>query len=189
MNKEPALLQRFLPYATCAMRFFCCRPVAGCVKKKDHCLRRKEKGMNLRAKVYVENQKKSIQEKLSARLAFLKEKGLKDEVIRKDATIRKLKAQVRKMDYRLASIAAQEKLNQDRAQAKIDKLAAEKAAKEAPEEKVPKEEPGKKEKKAKKEKAEKQPKPEGKAEGKAEEKKEKKEKPQKAEKKSEKAEG
>jgi hypothetical protein len=141
-----------------------------------------EIGMNLRAKVYVENQKKSIQEKLSARLAMLKEKGLKDGAIPRDATVRKLKALVRKMDRRLASIAAQEKLAQDRAQAKIDKVAAEKAAKEAPKAGAGKAEPEKKEKKGKKEKGEKQPKAEGKGEGKPEGKKEKKEKPAKPEK-------
>jgi hypothetical protein len=153
--------------------------------------------MNLRAKVYVENQKKSIQDKLSARLVLLKERGLKEDVIQRDAGVRQLKAQVRKMNYRLAAIAAQEKLNQDRTQAKIDKLAAEKAAKEAPKEEAPKKVPEKKEKKAKKEKGEKPPKPEGKAEGKPEgkaepkpeEKKEKKEKSEKAEKKPKKAEG
>jgi len=148
--------------------------------------------MNLRAKVYVENQKKSIQEKLSARLAMLQEKGLKDGVIRRDATVRMLKALVRKMNYRLASIAAQEKLSQERAQAKIDKLIAEKAAKEAPKAEAGKGEPGKKEKKAKKEKGEKQPKAQGKAEGKPEGKKEKKEKPakpEKGEKKADKEEG
>jgi hypothetical protein len=144
-----------------------------------------EMGMNLRAKVYVENQKKSIQEKLNARLAMLKEKGLKEEAIQRDATVRKLKALVRKMDSRLGSIAAQEKITQDRAQAKIDRLNAEKAAKEAPKGEKEKGEPEKKDKKAKKEKGEKQPKGEGKPEGKQEGKKEKKEKapkPEKAEK-------
>jgi len=151
--------------------FYCCS-VQGYAKKKDHCLGRKEIGMNLKAKVYVENQKKKIQEALNARLARLKEKGLKEDLIHKDATVRKLKAQVRKADYRLASIAAQEKLNQERAQAKLDKL----AAKEASQPEAEKEAPEKKEKKAKKEK---QAKPEGKAEGKKE-KKEKQEKPKKA---------
>jgi hypothetical protein len=151
-----------------------------------------EIGMNLRAKVYVENQKKKIQEELSTRLARLKEEGGKDRDIQRDATVRRLKALVRKMDYRLASIAAQEKLGQERAQAKIDKLNAEKAAKEAPKAGAAKAEPEKKEKKGKKEKGEKQPKGEGKAEGKPEAKKEKKEKPpkpEKAEKKPEKEEG
>ena len=149
--------------------------------------------MNLKAKIYVENQKKRIQEQLAARLARLKEKGLKDPVILRDATVRRLKALVRKMDSRLAAIAALEKITQERAQAKIDKAAAEKAAKEAP-----KAEPGKKgegekkEKKVKKEKGEKPPKGEGKPEGKPEGKKEKKEapaKPEKAEKKPDKEEG
>jgi hypothetical protein len=153
--------------------------------------------MNLRAKVYVENQKKRIEEKLKARLALLKEKGQKEDVIEKDAGVRQLKAQVRKMNYRLTAIAAQEKLNQDRAQAKIDRLAAEKAAKEVPQEEAAEKEPEKKEKKAKKGKPEKPPKAEGKAEakpagkagGKPEEKKEKKEKAEQAEKKPKKAGG
>jgi len=145
--------------------------------------------MNLKAKVYVENQKKRIGEKLNARLALLKEKGLKEDVIQKDAGVRQLKAQVRKMDYRLASIAAQEKLNQERAQAKMERLAAEKAAKEKPKEEAAKKEPEKKEKKAKKEKSEKLPMSEGKSESKPQGKKEKKERPEKAEKKTEKAGG
>jgi hypothetical protein len=155
--------------------------------------------MNLKAKVYVENRKEKIQEKLSARLARLKEQGVKEEAIQKDTTVRQMKAQVRKMDERLAAIAAQEKLNLERAQAKMDKLAAEKAAKEAPIEEAEKKEPEKKEKKAKKEKSEKPPRPEGRAAGKSEEKaepaqpkpkekKETKEKPKKAGKKPKKAE-
>jgi len=134
--------------------------------------------MNLKAKVYVENQKKTVQEALNVHLARLKEKGLKEDIIQRDATIRKLKAQLRKADYRLASIAAQEKLNQERAQAKLEKQAAKKAAQEGPPIEAEKGEPGKKEKKAKKEKQgkqEKQAKPGGKEEGK----KEKKEKPDK----------
>jgi hypothetical protein len=152
--------------------------IHGYVKKEDHCLGRKEIGMNLKAKVYVENQRKKVREALNVRLARLKEKGLKEDIIQKDATVRKLRAQVRKADYRLASIEAQEKLNQERAQAKLEKQAAEKAAKEAPPIKAEKGEPEKKEKKAKKEKQEKLAKPEGKGEGKKE-KKEKQEKPKK----------
>jgi len=141
--------------------------------------------MNLKAKVYVENQKKRVLEALNARLMRLKEKGLKDEMIQKDATIRKLRAQVRKADYRLTSIAAQEKRNQERAQAKLDREAAERAAQEAASIEAGKGEPEKKEKKAKKEKPEKQAKPEGKAEGKKE-KKQQKEKPEKGAEKEEK---
>ncbi len=130
--------------------------------------------MNLRARVHVENQKKLIQAKLEARLAFLKEKGFSAEKIQKDATLRKIKALVRKADSRLASIAAQEKLNHERAQAKVEKLAAAKAAKEKPpeaEEIIPE-----KKKKGKKEKQEKTEPKKEKKEKKAEKKAEKDEK-------------
>jgi hypothetical protein len=133
-------------------------------------LPRKENGMNLRAKIYVEKQKGNVQEKLNARLTLLKEKGLEDKLIQRDATLRQLKAQLRKANFRLARIAAQERLNQERAQAKIDKPALEKAAKEARKAAkaalktaARKAEPEKKEKKAKKEK---QAEPGGKAKGK-----------------------
>jgi hypothetical protein len=116
--------------------------------------------MNLRARIYVETQKKSSREKLDARLALLTARGYEKTSLERDPTVRKLRAEVRKADFRLASIAAQEKLNQDRAQAKIDKLAAEKAAREEKAEKA--EVPEKKEKKGKKEKPEKQAKTEGK---------------------------
>lgn len=126
--------------------------------------------MNLRAKIYVEKQKGNVQEKLNARLTLLKEKGLEDKLIQRDATLRQLKAQLRKANFRLARIAAQERLNQERAQAKIDKPALEKAAKEARKAAkaalktaARKAEPEKKEKKAKKEK---QAEPGGKAKGK-----------------------
>ena len=134
--------------------------------------------MNLKARIYVESQKKNAEAKLETRLALLKEKGLDSESISHDATVREIKGMIRKANSRLASIAAQEKLNQERAQAKVDKLAAEKAAREKPrEEEAVVEAKGKKEKKEKKDKkekpakAEKQGKPEpkkGKEEKKAE---------------------
>jgi hypothetical protein len=77
--------------------------------------------MNLRAKIYVENQKKSSREKLDARLALLSERGYEQASLERDPT-----------------------------QAKMDKLAAEKAAREekAAKAEVPekKEKKGKKEK-------------------------------------------
>jgi len=131
--------------------------------------------MNLKARIYVESQKKNAEAKLETRLTLLKEKGLDSGAISQDATVRQIKGMIRKANSRLASIAAQEKLNQQRAQAKADKLAAEKAAREKPkEEEAVAKEKGKKEKKEKKEKpakAEKQGKPEpkkGKEEKKAE---------------------
>jgi hypothetical protein len=116
--------------------------------------------MNLKAKIYVETQKKRALEKLDARRAFLRDKGFNDDAIKKDVITRKLKAEMRKADFRLASIAAQEKLNQALAQAKADKLSIGKASKKEGREEVP----GKKEKKGKKEKSEKQAKSEGKKE-------------------------
>ena len=119
--------------------------------------------MNLRSKLHVEKQKAAAQEKLNARRTVLKEKGLADGPMQRDAALRQLRAQVAKADARLARIAAQEKLNQERAQAKIDKPAKEKAAKEARKAEAEKAEPEKKEKKAKKEA---QAKPGGKTGGK-----------------------
>lgn len=124
--------------------------------------------MNLRARVYVERQKKDAENKLAIRLAALKEKGISPERIQKDATVRRLKAELRKANSRLASIVAQEKLNQERAQATAQKIAARKAEREAAVKGTSEEPAEKKEKKGKKEKPEK--------EAKAEKKKEKKEK-------------
>ncbi len=87
--------------------------------------------MDLRGKVLVENLKKSTEEKLLARMALLKEKGLSPEDIQRNASVRKIKGILRRAVARLTAVAAQEKLNADRAQAKVEKLAAAKAAKEA----------------------------------------------------------
>jgi hypothetical protein len=127
--------------------------------------------MNLKARKYVESQKKDIQAQLDARLASLREKGLDEKEIQRNAVLRALKAKLRKSNARLRSIAAQEKLNSDLAQAKLDKL----AAKTAPAEEVKEEAaPAKKEKKAKKEKQEKPEKQEKQPKAEKKEKKEKK---------------
>ena len=96
--------------------------------------------MNLKAKIHVENQKKTAHGKLAARLAFLNEKGLDGGAIQRDSMIRKLRAEFRKANYRLACIAAQEKLNAER-------LAAKKSLREMPPAGPIKEVPGKKGKK------------------------------------------
>jgi hypothetical protein len=128
--------------------------------------------MNLRARVYVEKQKKDAEDKLAGRLAMLKEKGISPEKIQKDATVRRLKAELRQAKKRLASISAQEKLNQERTVAKEQKIAAKKAEREAALKGTAEEPAEKKEKKGKKEKPEKEAKPE-----KKKEKKEKKPEP------------
>jgi len=126
--------------------------------------------MNLRARIYVENQKKEALARLESRLAFLRGKGLDSLEILRDATFRHIKGVIREADFRLASIAAQEKLNRERVQAKAEKLAAEKAAREKPK---PEAEEVAAEKKVKKEKIEKGAKP--RKEGKPEQKKGKEE--------------
>lgn len=89
---------------------------------------KKEIGMNLRAKNYLDNHKKAAAEKLSARSAQLKGQGLDEAAIRRDPSIRKIRAQIRKANFRLASIAAQEKLNAEKVADKERKLAEKKAA-------------------------------------------------------------
>ena len=128
--------------------------------------------MNLRARVYVEKQKKAVEDELAARLAMRKGKGDSPEKIQKDATVRRLKAELRKANKRLASITAQEKLNQERAQTTAQKIATKKAEREAALKGTTAEPAEKKEKKGKKEKPKKDAKPE-----KKKEKKEKKTEP------------
>jgi len=113
--------------------------------------------MDIRGKINVENHKKSALKNLDAQRAFLKEKGLKSDEIKKNVIVRKLKAEVRKADFRLACIADQEKQDLNLAQAKAEKLASGKKPKEGSK-KEPKVEvqgeKGKKEKSEKKAKSE-----------------------------------
>jgi|WetSurMetagenome_2_1015567.scaffolds.fasta_scaffold721361_3 hypothetical protein len=99
-------------------------------------------------KLHVEEQKKTIMKNLEAQRALLKEKGVTGDEIMKNAVMRKLRAEGRQADLRLARIAELEKQKQTLAQAKAEKLAAGKKPKgPKKEEKV--EAPPKKEKKAK----------------------------------------
>ena len=88
--------------------------------------------MKLKAKGHLESQKKVTSDKLAARISYLKEKGLANAAIKRDCVIKKMKAGIRKTNYRLACIAAQEKLNADRAQAKAEKLAGKKKSPDKP---------------------------------------------------------
>jgi hypothetical protein len=103
---------------------------------------KKENLMKLKAKIHLENQKNVADARLTARLEFLKEKGWEGVAIKRDPVIRKIRADIRKANYRLACIAAQEKLNAEKAQIKAEKLGKEhgtpeKAPKETPK-RVPK---------------------------------------------------
>lgn len=84
--------------------------------------------MNLKAKKFVEKHKQSAEARLSARRAFLTGKGLDEEAVRRDALFRKIGADIRKANRRLASIAAQEKLIAEKAAAKVAKAAQKKAS-------------------------------------------------------------
>lgn len=130
--------------------------------------------MNLRARVYVENQKKAAQAILQVRRAQLKGKGISQEEIERDTIMRKIQAAIRKSEYRLSSIAAQEQLNQERARAKAEKFAAEQAAREKGAEKTKEEQPSPKGAKAKGPKKEKAEAPKEKKEKKEKKTKEKK---------------
>ena len=100
-------------------------------------------------KIHLEIQNKVAEGKLAARLAYLQEKGLEGAAIQKDTLIRNIRAQIRKVNYRLACIAAQEKLTAERAQTKAEKLAKGKSIPEEPPAKKTKGVSKKKEKKEK----------------------------------------
>ena len=48
--------------------------------------------MNLKAKTYVQDQKAAAEQKLSARLAILKEKGMNEATAERDTQVRPIKA-------------------------------------------------------------------------------------------------
>ncbi|MDA8142226.1 MAG: hypothetical protein M0036_26570 [Desulfobacteraceae bacterium] len=113
--------------------------------------------MNLKAKAYEEQHQQVAQAALAARIALLESKGIAAKIIEKDSQVKKLKADVRKAKHRLMQVAAQEKLQAQKKEAKAAKIEAEKAAKQpaqAPKAKKEKEEakPAKKEKKPKQKK-------------------------------------
>jgi hypothetical protein len=93
--------------------------------------------MNLKAKVYEQERKVANEQKLTARLAILKEMGLDETAQSKDARVKKIKADIRKTVRRLNSIATRETLLADKKKAKIKKLAAKKPPAKAGDEKKP----------------------------------------------------
>lgn len=108
--------------------------------------------MNLKAKRYEQERKAAAEQQLSTRLAILKEKGLDEAALAKDAQIKKIKADIRKAHRRLKAVAAHEQLLADKKQAKNDKLSTKKASAKADGDKKPaakKPKDAKKEKKAK----------------------------------------
>jgi hypothetical protein len=108
--------------------------------------------MKLKVKTYVEDHKKTAQAKLAARQALLATKGMDEAAIGRDALIRKMKAQVRKAGKQLKNLAGKEKLIEDMARIKAEKIAAKKKALEEPAGKPAKKAPAKGGDKPKKEK-------------------------------------
>jgi hypothetical protein len=69
------------------------------------------------------NQKAYWEKKLSARLAGMTEKGVEADKIKKDATLKKIRAKLRETDARLQAIEALEKQLESKAQLKAEKAA------------------------------------------------------------------
>ena len=106
--------------------------------------------MKLKAKIHLENQRTVAEGRLAARLELLYEKSLESVAIKRDPVIRKIRADIRKANYRLATIAAQEKLNAEKAQIRAEKLVKEKGNGEKAPAKTPEPVPKKKSKQQKK---------------------------------------
>ena len=92
--------------------------------------------MNLKYKSHVENQRQTVATELAARTAILKEKGLDDAAVRRNPTIRKLKAAIRTSAVRLRRIKDIETANEEHIKVKAEKHAAEKQAHEKGKEKT-----------------------------------------------------
>jgi hypothetical protein len=84
----------------------------------------KENRIMLSKKPYFENHKDLAAGKLAARLEFLKTKGMPDERIQKDPTVKHFKAEIRKAKYQLADIAKLESQIARQAEIKAQKLTA-----------------------------------------------------------------
>jgi hypothetical protein len=78
----------------------------------------------LNRKPYIENHKKDAETKLAARLEFLKTKGMPNERIQKDPSVKHFRAEIRKARYQLADIAKLELQIAEKAEIKANKLAA-----------------------------------------------------------------
>jgi len=78
----------------------------------------------LNRKPYVENHKNLAESKLAARFEFLKSKGMTAVQIQRDATVKHIKAEMRKARNQLADIAKLESQIAQKAEIKAKKLAA-----------------------------------------------------------------
>jgi hypothetical protein len=104
--------------------------------------------MTLHRKPYIENRKKTAEQKLSLRLEALKAQGLDDRDIQKDAAIRQIKAAIRHAKHQMARIANLEAIDLKKAVAREEKRNAPKEARP----KVKRAQQGESHRKAKREK-------------------------------------
>jgi hypothetical protein len=104
--------------------------------------------MTLHRKPYIENRKKTAEQKLSNRLEALKAQGLEDIAIQKDTTVRQIKAAIRHARHQMAIIANLEAKDLKKAVAREEKRNAPKEARP----KVKKVPQGESQRKAKREK-------------------------------------
>lgn len=84
--------------------------------------------MTLHKKPYIENKKEGAAKKLTLRLEALKAQGLDEKTIRKDASVRQIKAAIRQAKHQLTRIAEIEALDQKKAAAREEKRNAPKEA-------------------------------------------------------------
>jgi hypothetical protein len=78
----------------------------------------------LNRKPYVENHKNIAESKLAARLEILKSKGMTAEQIKRDASVKHFRAEMRQARNQLADIAKLESQIAQKAEIKAKKLAA-----------------------------------------------------------------
>jgi len=92
-------------------------------------LRGEEKNMVSKSKEVRIEQKKYWETKLEQRLGYLAEKGVEPQKAAKDATVKKIRANLRETVSRLKAIEALEAKSEEMARKKADKLAAPKKEK------------------------------------------------------------
>ena len=105
--------------------------------------------MSNKNKVYIEEHKLAAQRNLTARTELLVSRGMDETRIQKDNTVKKIKAEIRLANHRLSRIADQQKLKQEKIEAKAAKATSSKQPREVAAGDAPK---PKKEKKSKEKK-------------------------------------
>jgi hypothetical protein len=80
--------------------------------------------MGLKRKQMQLRHKKNVEQELKNRLSFLSGKGIEARKIDKDPLVRKLKADIKRVNYRLRLMADHEKRSEEMAKVKAERAAA-----------------------------------------------------------------